>query len=348
MHEPLSESEAREALQYVNPDCDRPTWFSIAGALKSEFGDAGATVFEDWSREGRSFDSSSCRSTWRSAKPGHYQIGTLIKLAQEGGWKRARQPLSVADRRALAREREERRRQREREVAADAARGGALREAVARACEEIWTQHCAALGTSPYLGAKRVGAHGLGFFRRSVVLEINDQDLACRIHVGESVRRFFQALPSPRPEHIAFRRWSSGVIAVPLRDVDGRLWALQGISEKGTKLFPKYGRMKGCFHMLGQPEAGQPVAFVEGYATGATVHELTGWATVVCFNAGNMTAVADALVPVLPEGVTLLWCADNDAAAGDGKRAGLDAAQACQSRFGGGVLLPDFPVVEAA
>ena len=34
MYEPLSESEAREALQYVSPDCDRDTWFSVVGAIK--------------------------------------------------------------------------------------------------------------------------------------------------------------------------------------------------------------------------------------------------------------------------------------------------------------------------
>lgn len=348
MHDPLSESEAREALQYVLPDCDRPVWFSIAGALKSEFGDAGADLFEDWSREGRSFDQADCRATWRSARPGHYTIGTLIKLAQDGGWVRARRKLSAAERRELAAERDRRRREREKEVAADEARAQTLREAVAAACGEIWAQHCPALGSSPYLGAKRVGAHGIGFFRQSVVLEIDDQALTCRIHSGDQVRAFFRDLPKPLPEHISFRRWSRGVIAVPLRDVEGRLWALQGISEKGTKLFPKYGRMKGCFHMLGAPVAGQPVAFVEGYATGATVHELTGWCTVVCFNAGNMQAVASGLVPTLPKDVTLLWCTDNDAPSGDGKRAGPDAAEACRARFGGGVLLPEFSHREAA
>lgn len=346
--EPLSEHEVREALQHIDPDCDRDTWFSVAGALKDEFGDGGWELFDSWSAIGTSYKADSAKTTWRSASAGHYSIGTVIKLAQDGGWSRSRREISAAERRELAAERDRRRRQREKEVAADEARAQTLREAVADACDKIWASNCSTLGSSPYLGTKRVGAHGIGFFWQSVVLEIDDQALACRIHSGDQVRAFFQNLPKPQPEHISFRRWSRGVIAVPLRDVEGRLWALQGISEKGTKLFPKYGRMKGCFHMLGTPAAGQPVAFVEGYATGATVHELTGWCTVVCFNAGNMQSVAVGLVPTLPKGVTLLWCTDNDAASADGKRAGPDAAEACRARFGGGVLLPEFSHREAA
>ena len=347
--EPLSEHEVREALQHIDPDCDRDTWFSVAGALKDEFGEAGWDLFDSWSATGTSYKADSAKTTWRSASAGHYTIGTLIKLAQDGGWRRSGTPLSAEERRALSAEREARRKARQAEIEADAARLVRMQEAVAEACETILDEHTHHLGNSEYLGAKGVGAHGIRFFKRSVLLVIDDREghERCEIRTGEAVREFFQRLPRPRPEYLSFLRMSYGSIAVPLRDLECMLWSLQVINGQGTKMFPKYSRKKGCFHMLGEIGEG-PLGFAEGYATAATVHELTGWPVVACIDSGNMVTVAGDLLP-LHTGAEPVWLADNDAPnPKTGKQAGQDAAARCQATHGGRILVPAFPASEAA
>ena len=60
------------------------------------------------------------------------------------------------------------------------------------------------------------------------------------------------------------------------------------------KIFKKDGISKGTFFPIGladQPEQSL-IYLVEGYATGATVHQNTGQPTIVAFNAGNLLPVA--------------------------------------------------------
>ena len=350
MYEPLSESEAREALQYVSPDCDRDTWFSVVGAIKDHFGEGGQQLCDDWSQGGQRYNKADFKATWRSARAGHYTIATLIKLAKDAGWQRRSGPLTPDERRRLNQEHEARRVARQAEIEADAARLVRMQEAVAHACRTILEEHTHHLGTSEYLGRKGVGAHGVRFFKRSVLLVIDDREghECCEIRTGEGVRDFFRQLPKPRPEHLSFLRMTFGSIAIPLTDLEGVLWCLQVINGQGTKLFPKYSRKKGCFHLIGELGSDGPLGFAEGYATAATVHELTGWPVVVCVDSGNMAAVAEELLPG-GDRVEPIWLADNDPVNPQtGKRAGQDAVDRCVSRHGGVALVPAFPLREAS
>ena len=351
MSEPLPIHEAEQALLYVNPNCDRETWFSVAGALKSEYGDGGWDLFEGWSQQGQSYDKGACKATWRSAKAGHYSIGTVIKLAKEGGWERPQRELTVEEKRQLAAEHEVRRKARQAEIEADEARSMAMQEAVAAACQKIWTEHTQASGRSAYLGKKGVGAHGVRFFRNAVLLVIDDQAQTCEIKLGTEIRDWFGAMPKPRPEHISFLMLKSGAIAVPMMDCAGMVWSIQTVNEQGTKLFPKFARKKGLFHVLGDLDGAQLVGFAEGYATAATAFELgTGYPVVCCFDSGNLHAVAAEMhkASMLVD-KTPIWLADNDPPnERTGKRAGQDAALKCQQAFGGVILVPSFPKKDAA
>lgn len=344
-----SASEVEDMLRHIDPNCARATWFSVAGAIKDYLGDTGSDLFIDWSKTGQGYNEADAKATWRSASPGHYTIGTVIKLAQDGGWHRKGGRWSAEEKRALGAEREARRKVRQAEIEADAARLVRMQEAVAEACRTIWDQHTHHLGQSEYLGTKGVRAHGVRFFKHSVLLVIDDrkEQECCEVLTGAAVRQFFQGLPKPRPEHLSFLRMTYGSIAVPLRDAEGTLWCLQVINAQGTKLFPKYSRKKGCFHLLGQVSDG-PLGFAEGYATAATAHELTGWPVVACVDSGNMAVVADAILPGC-QGVEPVWLADNDAPnPKTGKQAGQEAAERCRERHGGIVLPPVFPDAEAA
>lgn len=86
---------------------------------------------------------------------------------------------------------------------------------------------------------------------------------------------------------------AAGALIVPMRDTAGTLHSLQTITPDGDKRFLFGGRVKGCYHAIGKP-AGVLIV-CEGYATGASIHEATGHAVAVAFNAGNLEAVALAL-----------------------------------------------------
>lgn len=92
-------------------------------------------------------------------------------------------------------------------------------------------------------------------------------------------------------------RIERGYLLIPLVDVENRIWNLQKIpaNPNGQKLFEKGGRKKGTFYVLGSLEEATVVVFVEGYATGASIHKATGLPVVVCFDSGNIHTVMEAL-----------------------------------------------------
>jgi len=128
-----------------------------------------------------------------------------------------------------------------------------------------------------------------------------------------------------------------GRLIIPMRDAAGKLHSLQRIAPDGNKLFLKGGRVDGCYFAIGKPT--DVLYIVEGYATGASIHEATGCAVAVAFNAGNLEAVAKALREKLPD-IRIVICADDDyQRAGN---PGLTAARKAAKAIGGLVAIPDF------
>lgn len=76
-----------EALAYISPDCDRLQWVKILMAIKSELGEAGLEIAEQWSQESDKFELSAFHSTWRSiCADGGITAGTLFAEAKRNGW----------------------------------------------------------------------------------------------------------------------------------------------------------------------------------------------------------------------------------------------------------------------
>lgn len=79
------------------------------------------------------------------------------------------------------------------------------------------------------------------------------------------------------------------------------------------------GTKRGLFHIIGTKpltHEGKPVfVLCEGYATGASIHEATGHRVLICFDAGNLQAVAQSMMESAKsrgvEYITLI-AADND------------------------------------
>lgn len=141
---------------------------------------------------------------------------------------------------------------------------------------------------------------------------------------------------------------------IPVRDIDGKLWAIQTVfpekkelvpgTEPLDKVFTKDAKKEGNFHLLGEIKPGQPVLTMEGYATGASVHQATGYAVAVAFDSGNLDAVVGALKERYPTNPHFIG-ADDDRFAKPGKEvnnAGLNKAMAAAERHGVGVIVPAF------
>lgn len=336
---PLTLADLGELLQYISAD-DRDTWLAVAMGVKAEFGEAGFDAWNAWSQTGEGYSAADAKSVWKSCRKRGTGMGTVIKLAKDEGWAPRREPMTVEEKRRLNAEAEERRSARQAEIEADEARLAVMREAVAQASELIWTKHCKPAGESPYLERKQVGAFGVGFFHYTVVLAIDDARQRCDVWVGSETREFFNNLPKPRPDSISFMMFKAGTVAVPLRDAAGKLWSLQAINEQGTKLFPKYGRKSGCFHVLGVLSGAAVVAEAEGYATAASVHMATGWSVAMAVDSGNLLAVARALREACPD-ARLVIAGDDDPAVKNNP--GRVKAEAAAAEVGAILLFPVMP-----
>ena len=113
---------------------------------------------------------------------------------------------------------------------------------------------------------------------------------------------------------------------------DGQLWSLQKIAPDGSKRFLPGGKVSGCYFPIGKPK--HRLWLAEGYATAATLHELTGDAVACCFNADNLAKVAVTLRRKLP-GIRITVGADND-------KAGLENASRAAAIAGGKFVYPEF------
>ncbi|WP_218510849.1 toprim domain-containing protein [Variovorax sp. dw_308] len=126
-------------------------------------------------------------------------------------------------------------------------------------------------------------------------------------------------------------------LLIPLRDAVGHLHGLQSIAPDGSKRFMPGARVKGCYHAIGRPSG--RLVICEGYATGATIHEDSGDAVAIAFNAGNLQPVAKALRTKFPC-ITLVVAADDDWKT-DGNP-GMTAATEAARAVGGLLAVPDF------
>ena len=127
-------------------------------------------------------------------------------------------------------------------------------------------------------------------------------------------------------------------LLIPMRDTSGTLHSLQTITPDGDKRFLFGGRVTACYHSIGKPNGS--VIICEGYATGASIHEGTGDAVAVAFNAGNLEAVAVALRAKYPALKIIVAADDDHQTAGD---PGMTKATAAALAVAGFLAVPIFP-----
>ncbi len=132
-------------------------------------------------------------------------------------------------------------------------------------------------------------------------------------------------------------RLHGGRLVIPLRDEAGIIHSVQFIDSKGDKLLLKDGRKAGCYFSIGKPNG--VLCIVEGFATGASIHEATEYSVAIAFDAGNLSAVAQVMRTKFPD-LKLILCADDDHATPGNP--GLTKATMAARTVGGLLAVPEF------
>ncbi|MEP7328160.1 MAG: PriCT-2 domain-containing protein, partial [Betaproteobacteria bacterium] len=300
-----SDDTIRAALAHV-PANDRDTWLRMGMAVKSEMGDAGYPVWDEWGQTDNSYTEADARAVWRSIKPtGKITIGTLYHEAQRNGYKmngHARPAPYVPDPQQVAKtEADEQREDAKRATAADLARNILAAAVPARA-------------DHPYLERKHVPPV-------VTLRELPAHEIAR--HIGYVVKSSGEPL-------------AGRVLVVPVR-IGDHLSTLEFIDEAGRKSALKSGAKAGGFWSAQRLPDGEgqnlELLLAEGVATSLSLLTATGYPCFAALSRGMLVQAANALKQRYPKG-RIIICGD----LGNGVTDAHKAAHAA----GGLVAFPDF------
>ena len=131
-------------------------------------------------------------------------------------------------------------------------------------------------------------------------------------------------------------RFEDGLLLVPMY-YDGEIVNIQTINAKGDKYFSVGGRIKGTYHLIGEPK--NKIIICEGWATGASIYQASSECVAVCFNAGNLEPAAKHLKQLYPN-YDFLIAGDNDRhnQKNTGKESAIKTARALNCEY----VLPVF------
>jgi len=128
------------------------------------------------------------------------------------------------------------------------------------------------------------------------------------------------------------------MLLVPFYSQDGELTTIQKILHDGTKLLLNGGEISGsCCPITGKEDR---IYICEGFATGATISELTGCKVLVACFSNNLLPVAIAARQKWPE-TKIIIAADNDH--GTEGNPGVKSAKAAAEAIGAEVAIPECP-----
>lgn len=137
-------------------------------------------------------------------------------------------------------------------------------------------------------------------------------------------------------------RQHEGRLLIPLCNENDEIQSLQRIDGDGTKRFLPGGVIAGNFFAIGNES--NKIWIVEGYATGATIHHITGDRVYVAFNAGNLRPVAVAIRNKYPQ-ANIIIAGDNDQWTPDNP--GVTKAKDAADAIGGLMNIPEFRSTES-
>lgn len=285
------DNKIQSALAHLNAH-DRELWVKVAMAIKSELGEDGFYLWDNWSKSAENYNQADAKAVWKGVKPsGSTGIGTLFYEAKANGWRydgdyQKPSPLDIAQQRA---------KHRADSLKQEAKTRAKQKQAAEKACR-LWANAKPADPEHPYLKRKGVKPHGL-------------------------------------------RQIQQGLL-VPL-SLSREIVNIQTIWPNGLKRFLTGGQIRGAYSAIaGELER---IYLCEGWATGATIRQLTGHAVACAMNAGNLLHAGLELRKQYPES-ELVIAADNDHA--NKKNTGLHMATDAAKRLNALFVVPEFAAHE--
>jgi putative DNA primase/helicase len=259
----------REALQFI-PTGGHDERFRIGCMVKSELGDTGRDLWDEW-RDGRGDDEAA--SVWKSiSETGALKIGTLFHEAKADGWRAdggyyKPTPEELAERKRIAAERAA---QEEAEIARERADTASRAAAILKAATEAKADH-------PYLSRKRV----------SPVATLREIDAG-------KVAAILGYSPKSGGDLLTGR-----LLVVPVKQGDGisTLELIDGYKRKAA-LAGRGSKTGGYWATELLPDgdgAGLTLLIGEGVATVLSAKEATGHPAIAALSSGNLPAVANAM-----------------------------------------------------
>lgn len=182
------------------------------------------------------------------------------------------------------------------------------RQAAVRA-KHIWRDSIPAPDRFPYLLAKGIQPHGIRY--------------------------------TETPQS-GFYRVTPPYLLIPVYNAhSGEFQSLQSIDADGTKAYFTGGKTKAGYFPIG--ELKDVLYIAEGFATAATIFELTGQATTVAFNDSNLIRVAKAMRKKYPDKEIIIagdndWQTEQKIGRNPGIEAAIKAAKAANAKY----CIPEF------
>jgi len=276
MSRPPSLATIQEAISFVSPDCEREQWAKIGMALKSELNGEGLTLFDEWSQQGISYNKQDVTDTWKSIQgSGGVKIATLFYLAKQNGWK---EPGYTKVSPEGLEEQKQRAAKRKSKEAEELKQKVSAQDRAKQTAVKQWEAAEKADDSCPYLNQKQAKAYGLRVARDALFVPMADP-------VTGEIWNLQTIYPEPR--------------------------CIRGSKKPRDKDLIPGGRKAGLCHFIPGLDNDGPLCIVEGYATGASVHEATGWTVYVAFDSGNLKQVAKAVHEEHPSR-RIVIAADND------------------------------------
>lgn len=178
----------------------------------------------------------------------------------------------------------------------------AYRDTAQRA-QQAWKLATPAPENHPYLQRKCIKPHGIGVLG------------------GQ-----YSCAPSPV-------KGTGNLLVIPVRTAT--LHSVQFISEDGAKAFIRGSQQPGGYHAIGEDST--RIWLVEGFATGASLHEETGEQVLVTFNTNGLKHVAASMEIERRDFAVMAdddWCTKDNP--------GVSAARKIEQRYGIPYFLPDW------
>lgn len=204
----------------------------------------------------------------------------------------------------------------------------ALADRARKVANSLWRKAGADARTHPYIIKKQINPYGI---------KAIDSNLVANIMATEGMKMILPA--------------SQTLLLIPMYSLADKqlvMTSLQWIDQDGSKRFLSGTQKRGLFFSFGgQLSDVKNIDVVEGFATGASVHEFRGNVTLCAFDSGNLLPVVERILDSFPD-LTITIIADNDRKTSIDKpelgNVGIDKAKKVKVAFPQVLLLtPQFP-----